>query len=160
VLSDNTPVDKWYPYGHYSEGTGIERKKGWITPAHHVLYNIVREKPIDRGFQPASRKPVVEFSAKCYGPDQYEMRYYYYRDGCRDALDSLCEIVTNANKGYNDIIKQGYLTNMTFQYLKRTHKFLEPFKNSITLTDLCSIDIERFKKYQKKRFDEYKERSK
>ncbi len=29
-----------------------EKVKGWIYPEHHILYNLIRNLPIDRGFQP------------------------------------------------------------------------------------------------------------
>lgn len=33
--------------GKYSYQT---KEKGWIYPEHHIIYNIMRELPIDRGF--------------------------------------------------------------------------------------------------------------
>jgi hypothetical protein len=30
------------------------KEKGWIYPEHHILYNLVRNLPVTRGFQPDS----------------------------------------------------------------------------------------------------------
>jgi hypothetical protein len=40
---------------------------------------------------------------------------------------------------------------MTFFYLKTTKEFLEPFADSVTLSDLISIDVKILRNYLKER---------
>jgi hypothetical protein len=40
---------------------------------------------------------------------------------------------------------------MTFWYLKRTREFLEPFSDSVALSDLISIDVKVLRKYLRSR---------
>lgn len=48
------PCDEWIggSYGRVSKGTGVFRKTGWINAEHHILYNIIRGKPLECGFTP------------------------------------------------------------------------------------------------------------
>lgn len=138
-----------YRDAYVSKGTGIHRKKGWITSTHHLLYNIIRGKPIETGFTPYVWRRVE----KCWGPNAH---YFYYFDGFRNAAEDLILIIKYAVDGYNDINK-GKLTNMTFFKLKKVREFLEPFCDSITLTDLCSIDTGTINQYLHQRFKAYDE---
>jgi hypothetical protein len=157
ITDDNINSEDKYCYRdcYLSKGTGIHRQTGWITPSHHLLYNIIRGKPIENGFTPRIWKRHIQLIGSA-GPEEYVMRYYYYFDGFRDAAEHLIFLIKRAVHGYNDINK-GKLTNMTFTNLKQVREFLEPFNDSVTLTDLCSIDTGVISDYLHRRFKQYSE---
>lgn len=130
-------TDEWLrkPNGlpHLSEDTGVYRKPGWLQAEHHILYNIIRGVPIERGFTPG-------IPGKRWAPNQ---------DGFGHALESLIWKVDNAQKAWYNVNK-GNLNNMTFRYLKETKEFLEPFR-TVTLGDLISIDTTVLKQYLRSR---------
>jgi hypothetical protein len=113
---------------------GFYRKPGWIQAEHHILYNIIRGVSIERGFTHGIRGK----------------RWAENTDGFEQALYSLIHKIEFAQKGWASINK-GNLGNITFFYLKTTKEFLEPFADSVVLSDLISIDVKVLRKYLKER---------
>lgn len=125
---------KSYYAGYYSEGTGVYRKPGWLQAEHHILYNIIRGVPIERGFTPGKKGK----------------RWHENSDGFEQALFSLIYKIEVAQRGWTSINK-GNLGNMTFTHLKITREFIEPFADSVALSDLISIDVKVLRNYLKER---------
>lgn len=127
-------VRKYYGQGYVSKNTGVYRKPGWIQAEHHILYNIIRGVPIERGFTPGIKGK----------------RWAKNTDGFEQALLSLIWKIKQAKRGW-ELINQGNLGNMVFLYLKEVREFLKPLDDSIKLSDLLSIDIEILRNYLKER---------
>lgn len=60
--------------------THVYQKKGWLQAVHHIIYNIVRDKPLNHGFTPITNKDKIRSNSN--NPDfkfdhaKYEFEYF------------------------------------------------------------------------------------
>lgn len=138
------PCDEWIKeaghngrrgFGAVSEGTGKVRVPGWITATHHVLYNILRNRPIETGFTPVSKTSRLQNGA-------------YINHGLYFAVDTLINHITYA-KQHKTLVKQAEEAKKKYPNsyavsegkIKRLEKFLEPFDGTVSIELLASIEV-------------------
>ena len=65
----------------------VYQKKGWLQAVHHIIYNIVRDKPLDYGFVPITNKSkIISFGGNPnYAFDHAEYQFRRFQQG--DYLD-------------------------------------------------------------------------
>lgn len=106
-----------------------ERVPGWISAAHHMLYNILRNKPFDNGFTPVT-KPSKLLNG-------HSPNYGLYM-----AANHLKSVIRDAKKVTGEI-DISYLGNSAARQegaLKRTLRFLEPFNKTVSIELLASFE--------------------
>jgi hypothetical protein len=137
------PSDEWIwdskhtCRGHVSHMTATIRKKGWITPAHMILYNIIRNKPIDTGFTDVTN------------PYKIANSEVWYDGGFGNALEQLI-IYQNYVKEYlidPKAFREGYY-KFRMEELK---KFFEPFGTMIGYTPFAELDIPTYNSLERKK---------
>lgn len=123
-------------FGAVSEQTGKRLIPGWITPSHHVLYNILRNKPFDVGFSPVTNHTRLKNGM-------------YINNGLFSAVFNL-KCVIEAAKNYHSNIKKAEnlrkekpnIIACSYQSsIARVNKFLEPFDGTVTVDMLASVEI-------------------
>lgn len=57
---------------------GAYQKKGWIKPVHHIIYNIVRNKPLDYGFTPITSEKKLQ-SNNMNPNEAFDRAYYMFK---------------------------------------------------------------------------------
>jgi hypothetical protein len=102
---------------------GIERKKGWITPAHYVLYNLIVNRPLNIGFAPITSKTKL---------DSVSTPWQHFNE----AIAELEQLVELAQK----YTKEPIQNKLQYNELSRVMDFLKPLRDSITIMDLTYID--------------------
>jgi len=128
------------------------RIKGWITPAHHLLYNILRECDYSKGFVSITNKTKLEngrYPEHALRRARYDIRYYIklskeYLEAQSDKQGWL----NNLNKNYKkfswfkkDNGEQKY--NEFLSYRRRyVDEFLVPFAGTVTIEMISKIDID------------------
>ena len=101
-------------YTHYGNEVDCSyQKKGWVQAVHHVIYNIVRDKPFDYGFTAITDKNKLQNN---FGNPTHAFDSALYMLGVfqRSAKDS-----------------------------RRVHDVMEPFGDSISLSKLKSFDLKQ-----------------
>lgn len=136
------PCDEWIKeaghrgymgFGAVSEGTGRERVPGWVTDAHHALYNTLRNRPTETGFSPVTKTIRLQNGA-------------YINHGLWWAVTVLIDHITTA-KQYNTLLKKieefketrPSFTRYNEKRIKRLEQFLEPFDGTVTIEMLASM---------------------
>lgn len=128
--------DQWIRNDHgtwrHSKGTGRCKQHGWIESSHMVLFNLIRGKPLDRGFAPITNPRKLK---SVYTPWQH----------FNDAVDELDRMVELAQKYTTNPVRNHH----DYHELTRVMDFLEPFRTStfqgtITIMDLANIDRSYF----------------
>jgi len=119
------PWDEWHKTKPITRGTGKIRIQGWITGAHVILYNLLREKQSHDGFTPITNKHRLLNGA--YLTHGLYFATYELNDYCGMAK----AILSNNSPFYyphaNDSVE----------------KFLEPFEGTVTPEMLSMITTEK-----------------
>jgi hypothetical protein len=119
------PCDEWlsaaiHGRGGFSKGTGIIRKHGWMQAEHHVLYNLLRNKPSSNGFTTKSSNQVGK-------PDKFH--------------DALCwlGIVQQQAQAIKPYERDSKWDNKVFRM--HVEYTLKPFCDTLTLQQFINLDI-------------------
>ena len=111
-------------YSEFYDGT--IREPGWITAAHHIFYNIVRNHPIDTGFTPVTRKTKLENGAIING-------------GLYEGWVALKAVVETAKEKTNSsFFNKPKISDYRERQLVA---FLEPFARTINTEMLAQIEL-------------------
>ena len=100
---------------------GSFRKDGWLTAAHHVLFNILSRRPVESGFTPITKAVKLQNGA-------------YLNHGLYFAVSELKRMVRFAQ-----MEKRGEW------YQKMVDQFLEPLKDVVSVELLASIEVPEVK---------------
>lgn len=146
----------WEPYGIYRDeasssmfirkGTGTAQIKPWVTASHFMFYNIIRNKPLDNGFNPIKNQNKLNAG---HVPVVYV------------ALANLIKIKEQAKN-----IQQCFLTNeIPCKYqTQNIDKFMKPFiednwnvtKYILILTLLANLNLSSLDHYEKAYYYRYR----
>lgn len=139
--------------GHWvSKGTGVYKKTGWIHGSHHMLYNIIRNKPLHTGFTELTSKrklniyesPYHNFydtvrilksivhSAKALVKHDNETKFYNKPNGFMNKISALVD----KKKNKNDAMALWALK----AHVSKLQSVLEPFDGVITYEMISRID--------------------
>lgn len=106
---------------------------GWISLEHHILYNIIRNKPLQLGFTPITNKVKLANGANpCYA---YQSANYTLWNRIHQAKSIIQSESSKNLTSYNE--------QLLAHYKKYLTNFLEPFDGTITIEILASIEMER-----------------
>jgi len=159
-----TIPEGWEPvqpgsHAYISKGTGRYRQPGWVQAEHHLLYNILRDKPLHTGFSPIknpnklnpyisnmhnfyifilSLKARVE-EARLLVKHNNLNKFYKKESGFMDKVMSLA--TTKVKKKNKDELTPWQVEN----YTKYTSWILDPFDGTVTLEMLAEVDAEQLK---------------
>lgn len=137
------PSDEWIwnnhsAYtGYVSHNTGTIRRKGWITPAHMILYNIIRNKPIDNGFTDVTN------------PYKIANSEIWYDNGFAAALEQLI-IYQNYTKEYLADPKK-FKEGSRFRG-DALNEFFQPFGTMISYKAFVELDIPTYNSLERKKY--------
>ncbi len=135
-----------------SKGTGRYKESGWMEGEHHMMYNILRDKPLHTGFSPLVSKrklnvcesPWHNFydtvrvlrnrvrTAKMLVKDDETNTFYDKANGFMDKLKT----ITGSKKKKEGALERWKREN----YAEKMHNFLLPFEGAITYKMLAKID--------------------
>lgn len=143
-ITRNEAIGMGYkPFGTYClirKGTGIGRTNGWIKPEHYILNNLLRNKPLDNGFNPKKYNPV----------ENDEL--FNFKAALRRLINCVKiakKYVANekviADRNIWNILKYGIRYKPNWQD-KQMFKFLELFANTVTPDMLAEIDLVKLDK--------------
>lgn len=157
--STTEPCDEWITTtgwnGYVSKGTGTHRVYGWLRAEHHILYNILRNKPVDNGFTLISNVNKLTNG-------------FYLNQGLFWSFQTLKFIVGKAQRvaeTTTDLLLEKAKARMnarsnrtsdleyhleavtnTFEHEKRSViEFLEPFGGMVTIEMLAAITLPKIK---------------
>jgi hypothetical protein len=136
------PSDEWITTSNYrgyvSHNTGTIRRKGWITPSHMILYNIIRNKPIDTGFTDVTN------------PYKIANSEVFYDNAFSVALEQLI-IYQNYTKVHLEDPKK-YSEGYRKFRMDALNSFFEPFGSMITLQVFADLDIPTYNSLERKKY--------
>lgn len=126
---------------YFSEGTGVNRRSGWMAATHHVLYNILRDKDPSCGFT-SSVKPNKQLSKP---------------DAAITSLISLCRLqeqmirlsrfkpngyLTSIRKGATTMVDNDPMHGWAMRNLMiRIDYMLAPFGDTVTIEQIMKLEI-------------------
>ncbi len=120
------PADEYISAtGNISKGTGVHRNKGWLTGAHHILYNILRGRSYDKGFTPITNANKLKHGM-------------HINEGLYNAMYYLENVWTSATQIVNGNTLSDWRAN-------ELTKFIEPFGNTVTIEMLADLDLPEVK---------------
>ena len=154
-IPKGTLEEDWIPSGNYAhvrKGTGCYKKSGWMEPEHHMLYNILRGKPLHTGFTALTSKRKLNIhespwhnfydtvrclrnrvrTAKMLVEDDELNNFYDKPTGFLDKLKTL----TGDKKKKIGALARWKREN----YTEQMYKFLEPFEGEFSYKLLAKID--------------------
>lgn len=104
---------------------------GWLTGAHHILYNIVRGREFDNGFTFVRKQSRL-------------INGHYINDGIYSAYHYLKLKINHAKRILDDRFEMAHNPEeRKAQLIKYVEEFLEPFAGTITMEQLASITDEQ-----------------
>ena len=128
-----------------SRGTGIHQVPGWMQAQHHILYNLLRNKPANTGFT-----AITNPNKKISKPDEFEHSMMMLRHLQRQTKDIVK--AESKNKYTVGILFKGILAKITdepvdknnWEYkhtIQRLDVLLAPFGDTITPEMFAKMDI-------------------
>lgn len=118
----------------YVEWT-TERVPGWITGAHHVLYNIIRNKPLEHGF-------ILKTNNKDLQCGHHENHGFYQACNQLRILVGYCrKIVDEETAGIKEPDSSDHVITLRRAHRQRVKTFLEPFNGTVTFQHLARLYI-------------------
>lgn len=117
--------DEWITNDHgswmVSKGTGRCRQSGWIDAEHHILYNMVTGRAIDKGFTRITNWKKLHNGGYPY------MHFNY-------AVNNLIRHIKTAQKYTTQPVKNHF----EYNELERLMDFLKPFGQAISLQQMAT----------------------
>lgn len=112
-----------------------ERVPGWITGVHHVLYNIIRNKPLEHGF-------ILKTNNKDLQCGHHENHGFYQACNQLRILVGYCrKIVDEEIAGIKEPDSSKHVITLRQAHRQRVKTFLEPFKGTVTVQHLARLYI-------------------
>ena len=125
------PCDEWLSnegeYGKVSHGTGVHRKTGWITGAHHLLFNILCEKRIDNGFTLRTNIDKIKSGEYEFVNEGLVLASYYVR-----------RMIEAAKRRMSEGEPPVFLT-------RALDEFIEPFGDTVSYEMLANLELDAIK---------------
>lgn len=129
--------DRYHCRGRVSHMTGTIRKKGWITPSHMILYNIIHNKPIDTGFTDVTN------------PYKIANSEVFYDNAFSVALDNL-RVIQNYAKEF--LANPSEFRKERAYWNDRLLKFFEPFGTMVGYKPFVELDIPDYNSLGRKKY--------
>jgi len=134
----NTPCDEWIDATGLSRGTGNMHTKGWVTPTHVVLFNIISNKKPGVGFSSITNKTKLENGA--VANEQYD-------DACRRlrALIYDATLVSLDDAGLKTkyrVVSDAQVIAVRKRMEESITTFLELFNGTVTSDMLHNVPVE------------------
>lgn len=140
------PCDEWVEtqpggYRHMSKGTGKIRRPGWMNAECHIVYNLLRNKPSDRGFTPSTNpnKILSKPDAHKAGLESLQnLQAQLKANGRFKQKGFLKRMQYEAIKKINRRPQHGWNMKWTMEHANRV---LDPFGDSFTIDMFLELDL-------------------
>lgn len=114
--------------GRISKGTGKKRVRGWLTGAHHILFNLLLDRPIETGFTPVTSKTKLEGGM-------------YFNFGLYFAVHELKWFIDFDVKRSRRELDRFFKEENRQWAMQSVEKFLAPFNGTVTVDMILALDI-------------------
>lgn len=128
VYRTNTFGQKIHYKPIISEGTGKKRIPGWLTRSHHVLYNLLLNRPVETGFTPITNKTKLKNGT-------------YFNFGLYFAVRELKWFIDFEIKRSQREVEGWFKQENKDWATEKVEKFLAPFDGTVTIDMILALEI-------------------